>query len=278
MAQATHGEKVQYWARCYVDKWRAMQDAVRPHAPNAGVWFYAPFPSVAHVDPLDDYDPFLRILAGLGAKLTVFPFYYGIEYNQAEYMVRRWKDAGAERVVFLPMRDFMTKPSQFMRAVTAARRGQADGTCGFNFAVGSAPPEKQWQWKAVMMAALANFPTPELGAFCLIEEPAVLLEALAESDVSVASNSTDAAAFVARLRDRLPGEVRAGDAPAALTIRIDPAAGRADLPEALRAEGKGWLELNGATVRVSGTDATGVNHALELLLRFAELAQAERGR
>jgi hypothetical protein len=240
------------------------------------VWFYAPFPSVAHVDPLDDYDPFLRTLAGLGPKLTVLPFYYGIEYNQAEYMVRRWKDAGAERAVFLPMRDFMTKPSQFMRAITAARRGRADGTCGFAFAVGSAPAEKQWQWKAVMLAALANFPTPELDAFCLIEEPAVLLEALAVSDVAVASDSMDVTAFVASLRDLLPGEVRAGDAPAALTIHIGPPARREELPEAFRAEGKGLLELNGATVRVSGTDPTGVSHALELLLRFAEPARIER--
>ena len=115
----------------------------------------------------------------------MFPFYYGIEYNQAEYMMRRWKDGGAARAVFLPMRDFMSKPSQFIRAITAARRGGADGACGFNFAVGDAGPEGRWQWKAVMLGAWANFPTPDLNALCLIEEPAELVEALAERELVV---------------------------------------------------------------------------------------------
>src|SRR3972149_5463785 len=84
-------------------------------------------PGIAHIDPLDYYDVFFRKIAELGKPLTVFPFYYGVEYNQPEYMVRRWKDAGVHRVVFLPMRGFLTRPSQFIRAITAARRGQADG-------------------------------------------------------------------------------------------------------------------------------------------------------
>ena len=94
-----------------------MLEDVRKHAPSGGVWFYAPSPGMANVDPLDYYDIFFREIAGLGEPLTVFPFYYGIDYTQAEYMMRRWKDAGVHRAVFLPMRGFMSKPSQFVRAI-----------------------------------------------------------------------------------------------------------------------------------------------------------------
>ena len=129
MAEATHDEKVLYWGRCFADKWKKVMADIKPHTSAQEVWYYIPAPSIAFVDPLDSYDLFLRELASLGESLTVFPFYYGIEYNQAEYMIRRWKDAGAQRVAFLPMTDFLVRPSQFFRVITASRRGQADGVC-----------------------------------------------------------------------------------------------------------------------------------------------------
>ena len=285
MAQATHDEEVVYWARCFADKWRGVQDSLRPHAPDTGLWFYAPFPGIAYVDPVDSYDLFLGTLAQeLGDALTALPFYYGMEYNQAEYIVRRWKDAGAARVVFLPMRDFVAKPSQFIRAITAARRGGADGTCGFNFAVGDGEPQDQWQWKAVMLAAWANFPTPDLDAYSLMEEPAELVEHLAQSGLQVRVESKagdfDASGMLAQLREALPGARSAhGDSQAAhLTILVTnrpPALGNPDaLGPAWRA-GKGFLRMDGRTLHLSGANAEALGHACNLLLRFAEVARHE---
>jgi hypothetical protein len=288
MAEATQDEKVAYWAHCFADKWRGVQDAVRPYAPNAGVWFYAPFPSVAHVDPVDDYDLFMRTLTRtLGDVLTVFPFYYGIEYNQAEYMMRRWKDAGAARAVFLPMRDFMTKPSQFIRAITAARRGAADGTTGFNFAISDAPPDQQWQWRTVMLGAWANFPTPDLDAFCLIEEPAELIEVLAERELMVRlvleAGDFDGNGYMSPLFKLLPGARPASDPPQAdeLTIIITnrPSPDASDppitVPSAVWDAHKGVVHMRGRTLVLSGADTTALRHACDLLLRFADVARDE---
>ncbi|MCA9441474.1 MAG: hypothetical protein KC964_11745, partial [Candidatus Omnitrophica bacterium] len=191
MALATQEERVLYWASCFRDKWLTVLKTVRESAPKGGVWFYTPSPGVAHVDALDFHKPFFEKIAEIGEPLTVFPFYYGIEYNQAEYMVRRWKDAGASRVVFLPMRGFLTHPSQFLRVITASRRGGADGACGFNFAVGEAEPKDAWQWQSVLLAAEANFPTSEMEAYCLLEEPAELLEAMAERGVMLEEGSSE---------------------------------------------------------------------------------------
>ena len=287
MAQATQDEMVRYWSRCFVDKWKGVLADVRKHAPRGGIWFYDPSPCVAHVDPLDHYDTFFREIATLGDALTVFPFYYGIEYSQAEYMMRRWKDAGVHRAVFLPMRGFMSKPSQFVRAITAARRGQADGACGFSFAVGDEKPSDAWQWKAVMLASWANFPTPELGAWCFIEEPAELVEALAACDVTVVSHSTDVGAFAARLDELLPGEAKAAATapeplpPGRLCIVVGgpPALPKGAWPYDPRkaGPGKGVVQMRGRTVSLCGADAAGVANAMKLLARFAELARAERG-
>ena len=271
MCQATQEEKVRFWARSFVAKWRGVAAGVKPSAPDAGLWFYSPSPGIAGVDPLDDHDLFFREIATLGDRLTVLPFYYGIEYSQAEYMCRRWKDAGTCRVVFLPMRGFMVKPSQFIRAITAARRGQAEGACGFAFPVGDEKPGQEWQWKAAMLGAWANFPTPELPAWCFIEEPAELVEALADAAVAVEAAGVDARAFEAKLRDLLPQGQRR------LAIRV-----AATWPESLRSirplGSQGVIQMRGDTVSLCGTDAQGAAQAMDLLVRFAELARAERGK
>jgi len=289
MHEATREEMVLYWSRCFADKWRGVLEEARRHNPKGGIWFYTPSPGIANVDPLDYYDIFLREVAGLGDALTVFPFYYGIEYSQAEYMVRRWKDAGARRVVFLPMRGFMTRPSQFFRAITAARRGRADGVCGFSFPVGAEMPGKSWQWKAVMLAAQANFPTPELDAYCFIEEPAELVEALAASDVDVLSDGVDVGEFILSLDGLLPGRVRAVDGIPErppqdrlyVVVGDTAVSGRDSWARGVRWEDlgphKGIVRMRGNIVSLHGTDAEGIANAMKLFARFAELARAERG-
>ena len=290
MSHATQEERVLYWSRCFVDKWRGVLASVRPHAPRGGIWFYSPSPCVAHVDPLDYHGVFFREVAKLGEPLTVFPFYYGVEHSQAEYMVRRWKDAGVHRVAFLPMRGFMVRPSQFVRAITAARRGRADGTCGFAFPVGAETPGNEWQWKSVMLAAWANFPTPDLNAYCLIEEPAELVEALAKLPVAIHPHGTDVAAFVARLSKLLPNPVDSAGGPMdgrpdVLRVEIlgQPrtqalAAWPRNVQDVLSREGKGFIQMAGRVVTLWGTDAAGLANAIRLFTRFAELARAERGR
>ncbi len=298
MARATQEHRVRYWARCFADRWRGVLSTVRKHAPEGDIWFYMPTPGVAHIDPLDYYDLFLGEVAKLGKPLTVFPFYYGVEYNQAEYMIRRWKDAGAHRVAFLPMRGFMARPSQFIRAITAARRGQADGTCGFAFPVGAEKSGNNWQWQSVMLAALANFPTPELDAYCLMEEPADMVEALASCDVTIAATDADVTKLLKRLGELLPGRVgtnrsaandsRGGDSDAqassrkTLTVLVGSATMMSsvqwpvdmdalDLPP-----GKGCIQMQpGRTIGLFG-DSKGLSHAMTLLERFARLARAER--
>ncbi len=289
MSQATHDEEVDYWARCFCAKWRGVRDALKSHAPDVGMWFYAPFPSVAHVEPVDSYDLFMgAIVQGLGDVLTVFPFHYGIEYNQCEYMMRRWKDCGAKRAVFLPMRDFMTRPTQFIRAITAARRGGADGACGFNFGISDATPENQWQWKAVMLGAWANFPTPDLSAYCLMEKPAELVEALAQPGLVVhvvtEADGFDGEVQLAALSEALPG-VRLSSTPSkddGLTILLtDKRSGEAEgggavISDALWSDHKGIVQMQERTVRLSGADATALRSACDLLLRFADVARDER--
>lgn len=289
MAEATHDEKVLYWGRCFADKWKNVMADIEPHTTNQKVWYYVPFPSIAFVDPLDSYDLFLPELTSLGEPLTVFPFYYGIEYNQAEYMVRRWKDAGGPRVVFLPMTDFLVRPSQFFRVITASRRGQADGMCGFNFPVLDEKPEKIWQWKSVLLAAQANFPTPELDAFCFMEEPAELIEKLAVSDITVVSEKVDVTDFVKRLQERLPGKIYYKESapnqpkPHHLTIVIgnletlQKQNRSIQLPTSHRDQSKGFIQMQGSTADLCGTDSVGIEHALTLFTRFAELARSESG-
>ncbi len=292
MAQATQEEKVLYWSRCFRDKWTSVRRSVRQHAPEGNIWFYTPAPGIAHVDPLDGYDVFFRTVAALGDSLTVFPFYYGIEYNQAEYMMRRWKDAGAARVVFLPMRGFLARPSQFFRVVTAARRGGADGTCGFSFAVGDQQPENAWQWKSVLLAAWANFPTPDLEAVAFLEEPAELVEALASLPVAVtnrASTDVDVKQFIVNLNALVPRDVQLaegrleGDRPDRLLVRIGDPEVLADGGWPFRfetdhpARAKGVIQMSGRVVTICGRDSAAIAGALELFARFAELARAEAG-
>ncbi len=285
MGDATHAEVVAYWADCFVDKWRGLRDAVTAHVPDAGIWFYSPFPSVAHVDPVDSYTPFLQTLSKIDERLTVFPFYYGIDYNQAEYMVRRWKDAGAPRVVFLPMRDFLTKPSQFIRVITAARRGQADGTTGFSFSVGDAP-DNAWQWKSVMLAAWANFPTPDLAAFCCLEEPAELVEQIAISILNVEATEGEARALVDSLKSARGDKVFApktdnrGGNTLKVALEVVPLEGIGGIQidrDAVPGQSQGFILQEGDTVRLIGTDATGLRRAADWFGRFVELADVERG-
>ena len=222
--------------------------------------------------------------------MTVFPFYYGVDYNQPEYMMRRWKDAGASRAVFLPMIDFVTKPSHFLRAITAARRGQADGACGFHFQVGGAKPEEVWQWQSVMLGAWANFPTPDLDCYCFIEEPAELVEKLAFKDVDVVGGNAEIGDYSDHLESLLPGWVRrvtsTPEAPASGRLRVvvggpDSLACESDWPYDLREQspglGKGVIQMQGDTVSLCGTDRQGIENAKKWFLRWAGLAKSERG-
>ena len=287
MAMASQKDRVAYWGRCFAKKWRGVFDAVRPHAPQGGIWFYAPMPGVTHVDPLDYYDTFFQEIAALGPHLTVFPFYYGAEYRHIEYMVRRWKDADVARVVFLPMRDFLRQPSQYVRAISAARKGASDGACGFHFGVTSAVDEDQWQWRSVLLAAQANFPTLELKAYSLMEEPAQLVEALACMSVDVVEEERgEFSERLSSLKSRLPHEVRAvsRDDPAKsqdrLMVEVVPWDACREpclkwIDHHCKGEGKGALQMRQGKVLVMGCNAEGLSHAWDLLLRFSELAQAE---
>ena len=196
--------------------------------------------------------------------------------------MRRWKDAGARRAIFLPMRDFLTRPSQFIRVVTAARRGQADGVCGFSMGVSAAPPEQQWQWKSVTLAGLANFPTRELDAYCLMEEPAELLDVLGESQTVCVVAGGDPDEVVDLLSSNLGGDVRVvtsvADAPDdALAIVMGP---NAPLPASMTGVSlnpdKGLLFTNGSAVYVTGGSFVAVDAAAKFLERFIELVPAER--
>ncbi len=283
LAQATQEERVEYWGRCFHDKWQAVHEDVKQHAPNGGIWFYSPMPGIAHTEPLDYYDPFLKAFAPLGGSLTVFPFYYGIEYNQAEYMVRKWKDACPARVVFLPMCGFLTRPSQFFRVISAGRRGGADGACGFHFPVGESTPDDVWQWQSVLLAARADFPTPELDVLCLMEEPAGLVEALARSHVAVMGDAPTVQGMVSRLNEALPGEVVAAEEPieGQLVIKLERAIPEDSvlfqrIPKNTEGlEAKGFLVLETDRLRVCGATDEAMDHALELLMRFVELAAVE---
>lgn len=287
MAVATQEEKVLYWSRCFLDKWRGVLADVHRWAPEGDIWFYMPAPWPAHLDPLDYNDVFFRQVSALGDRLTVFPFYYGVDFDNCQYMMRRWKDAGAARAVFLPMRGFMERPGQFVRAITAARRGGADGTCGFAFPVGAEERGREWEWKSVMLGAWANFPTADLDAWCLIEEPAELLEALATAEEVALVGEAATAETQRRLAELLPGEVTRSDSastsdPGRLTVLTGREALSEDArrlldaaPDDARA-GKGVLWMQGRTVGVWGPEATAVQSALGLLERFAELAEAER--
>jgi hypothetical protein len=278
-SQATLEEKATHFSRYFADKWRRVLEEAKTINPRAGVWFYTPTPGIANIDPLDCYDIFIREASAIGEKLTVFPFYYGVDFVQAEYMIRRWKEGNAGRVVFLPMRDFMVRPSQFFRAVTAARRGGADGVCGFSFKVGESSPEEVWQWKSVMLAGWANFPTPDLDALCLIEEPACLVESLATSDIALVGSIPDGIA--AKLDSLLPGDVttcrrhpsmRKGQ----LAVHVGESATTrgGGIPDGQLA-GKGVMTMKGKDVFISGENHDEVHRALDLLLRFAELGFAE---
>jgi hypothetical protein len=288
IGEATQKDKASYWSRCFADKWHKTLNDVNKKDPNAKIWFYTPTPSIANIDPLDYYDLFFSEMAKFGDKLTVFPFYYGVDYNQVEYLIRRWKDAGVNRVVFLPMRGYMAKPSQFLRAVTAARRGGADGSCGFSFAVGEELPENAWQWKSVMLAALANFPTPELKAYCFIEEPAKLVETLATKDICVFAKKAVSVEFIQKLKKLLPGQVTwVKDLPENYMqsdkmyvvvgddVLLDGDNWAYDKRKQELGPHKGVLQMSGTVVSLNGTDTIGLKNAEELFLRFAELALAE---
>ncbi|MFO7975765.1 MAG: hypothetical protein R6V12_14155 [Candidatus Hydrogenedentota bacterium] len=283
MAQATQKERVEYWGNCFRDKWAAVHENAAKHAPDTDVWFYSPMPSVAHTEALDYYDLFLKCFAPLGDSLTVFPFYYGIEYTQAEYMVRSWKDAGLPRVVFLPMSGFLTRPSQFFRVISAARRGGADGTCGFNFPVGDASPDYIWQWQSVLLAAHADFPTPELDALCLMEEPAELIEILARSNVTVTGEVNQVPEFVSALGPFLPGKIAATEnsTHSRFTITIEQKLPK-DSPlfqripaNAADLDNKGFLLLEKEGLRVCGVTEEALDAARRLLGRFALLTPRE---
>ncbi len=270
---ATQEESVRYWSRCFLQKWRMIREEVRDINPEPGVWFYTPTPGIAHVDPLDYYDVFMDEVGKLGEDLTVFPFYYGVEYDQVQYMIRRWKDHGLPMVVFLPMRDFMTRPGQFFRSITAARRGGADGTCGFSFSVSACDPGQDWQWKSVMLAAQANFPTPEMRALVNIEEPARLVEALAARRLVLDRRFPEK--VETRLDELLPNGAEKKDhrVKGGLEVKIKEEDPGTRIPAI--DSGKGMIAMKGESVVLSGGSQCALDASYRLLVRYALLAEAE---
>ncbi len=288
MNQATQEDKVIYWSRCFVEKWKNTLTSVREKYPKGNIWFYMPTPSIAHIDPFDYYDQFFSEISKLGDVLTVFPFYYGSDYNQIEYMMRRWKDAGIKRAVFLPGGPTYSKPSQFIRAITAARRGGADGACGFAFSINEEIFDEDWRWKSVMLASQANFPTPDLQAFCFIEEPAKLVEALAVSNVNVISKVPNIGNFIEKFKKSIPGQVQMikslpekplQDGQLYLIIGDDVTNDQSDWPynknQQLLNSNKGVIQMVGNVIKIDGLNATGLQNAMDLFIRFAELVKAE---
>lgn len=288
MSEATQEEKVIYWSRCFVDKWRKTLDDVRKHDPKGKIYFLQPMPGIANIDPLDYNNLFLHEVSQLGDILTVFPFYYGIDYDQIEYMMRMWKDAGAYRAVFLPGGPTYAKPSQFLRAITAARRGGADGACGFAFSVSEDASRGGWRWKSVLLASQANFPTLELNAYCFIEEPAELVEALSVSDVYVVSGAPEIRTFVQKLEKILPGKVHISrNLPDnslqtnQLYVTIgdesthEPNKWPYDVKRQATVPNKGIIQMVKNVINLNGSDAIGLQNAEKLFLRFAELAKTE---
>ena len=294
MSAATTEEKVTYWSRCFVDKWRRTLADVRSNDPEGNIWFYMPTPNLANIDPLDYHDLFLKEVSKLGDVLTVFPFYYGEDYNQIEYMMRRWKNAGAHRAVFLPGAPTFSRPSQFLRAITAARRGGADGACGFAFSMsvydqfGFISFDHDWRWKSIMLASQANFPTPELDAYSLLEDPAELVEALAVSDVSIFSALSDSEEFFHMLETLIPGQVQlihgflekpplsdqlyviVGD-----ELNNTQSKWLYDLLLQDSGTHKGIIQMKDHIVKINGSDTSGLQNAKTLFLRFAEMAKVE---
>ncbi|MCP4311515.1 MAG: hypothetical protein GY790_09665 [Bacteroidetes bacterium] len=294
MGTATMEEKVAYWSRCFVDKWRTTLADVRSNDPEGNIWFYMPTPNLANIDPLDYHDLFLQEVSKLGEDLTVLPFYYGEDYNQIEYMMRRWKNAGAHRAVFLPGAPTYSRPSQFIRAITAARRGGADGACGFAFSMsvydqfGFLSFDHDWRWKSIMLASHANFPTPELNAYSLLEDPAELVEALAVSEVTVFSGVSDSEEFFFKLETLIPGQVQLINGfpeKPPLSDQLYVIVGDKlnnkqnkwlyDLLLQDSGTSKGIMQMEDNLVKINGSDTIGLHSAQTLFLRFAEMARVE---
>jgi hypothetical protein len=139
-----------------------------------------------------------------------------------------------------------------------------------------------------MLAALANFPTPELDVFCFIEEPAELVEALAAHEIVVVSDDGEGGGLTERLAEILPGRVRSSRSTPAptpatmLTILVGPASKRApdawpvDIGGLRLGRGRGCIQMQGRTVGLFGGDTAGLRQAMTLLERFAEVARTER--
>ncbi len=294
MSAATIEEKVGYLSRCFVDKWRKTLSDVRSKDPDGNIWFFMPTPNLDNIDPLDYHDLFLKEVSKLGDDLTVFPFYYGDDYDQIEYMMRRWKNAGAYRAVFLPGAPTFSRPSQFFRAITAARRGGADGACGFAFSMsvtdqfGFVSFDHEWRWKSVLLASHANFPTPELKAYSLLEDPAELVKALAVSDVTVYSGESDSEEFCQKLEMLIPGQVQLihgfpekSPLPDQLYVIIGDDLNKNQnnwLNESQVQDmvtNKGLLQMRDNIVTINGPDIKGLQNAKTFFLRFAEMAKVE---
>ena len=294
MSAATIEEMVGYWSRCFVDKWRKTLTEVRSKDPDGNIWFYMPTPNLDNIDPLDYHDLFLKEVSKLGDDLTIFPFYYGEDYNQIEYMMRRWKNAGAQRVVFLPGAPTFSRPSQFIRAITAARWGGADGACGFAFSMNVADQfgfvsfDHEWRWKSVLLGSQANFPTSELNAYSLLENPAELVKALSISDLTVFSSDSGSEEFCQKLEMLIPGRVQLihdfsekSPLPGQLFVIVgDELNGSPKnwLNDSLLQDmgsNKGFLRMTNDIVRIDGLDKQGLQNAKTFFLRFAEMAKVE---
>jgi hypothetical protein len=116
-----------------------------------------------------------------------------------------------------------------------------------------------------------------------MEEPAELIEKLASSDIALIARGAPAQAVVAALNEQLPGEVAESDAAreGQFAVAIERSAPtRAPLfkqiPHDARHIGnKGILLLEEDRLRVCGATEQALEHALTLLMRFADLARVE---
>jgi len=271
--RATQEERARFWGLCFADKWRRILRRARSYRENPGVWFYTPCPSIANFDPLDFYDEFLREVARLGERLTVFPFYYGVDPRQAGYMIRRWRRAGARRVALLLMRGFLSRPSQYFELTEAARRAGADGVCGFNFFIED-DASRDWEWRSLLLSAQASFPTEEMDAYVVCEEPARLLRLLADSEIPDMLSPSDASLDSEEDESR---EAAGFVDDATYVVET----GRPQDPTVLSLlrrsrSGRGVVSLRGGKIRISALEPTGLRRAGLLLRRLCHLARIER--
>ena len=132
-----------------------------------------------------------------------------------------------------------------------------------------------------MLASQANFPTIELKAYSLMEEPADLITALAVSDITVFSEDSVTNEFCRKLETLVPGQVEFHHGfpdkqpfNEQLYIVVGDNPNLDDLKISDRTN-KGIIQMKDKIVQINGADNEGLRNAEKLFLRFAEMAKVE---